>query len=194
MMLFHAGIGIGMGLLTFSLTMVFMELLVITDREYKSIVSKTGTFYKNYSTALLRYSGRLGERYLYSQRIVVFFDGWCPMCRGIVTKIATMDYFRLITCISFRDDSVIAKYSLNPEDIQLRMHSTKLSRVSLKAGIHSVLQISCRLLPLWPLVPMIYFFKVIGLGQYMYDFIAKRRLIVPVNHCDDSCEITITNH
>lgn len=194
MVLFHAGIGIGMGLLTFSLTMVIMELLVFTDNEYKSAASRVANTYRKFKSTSSHFCGRLGERYFSSQKIIVFYDGWCPMCRGIVQNIASMDYFSLVTCKSFRDESIILEYSLNPEEVQLRMHSTKLNLIKMKRGIHSILQISCRLLPLWVFVPFISLFSAIGLGQFLYDFIAMRRLIVPVNHCDDSCDISIIKH
>lgn len=191
MVFFHAGIGIGMGLLTFSLTMIVMELLVFTDKEFRTAVSKMAAAYRKCTTVLPRFCISLGERYLASQRILVFYDGWCPMCRGVVSRIAAMDYFRLITCVSFRDDAVITEYSLVPEEVQLRMHSTKITSMKMKQGIHSVFQICCRLLPLWPFVPLIHLFKIIGLGQFLYDLIAKRRLIVPVNHCTDACDIKL---
>ncbi|EPY08897.1 membrane protein / vitamin k-dependent gamma-carboxylase [Paenibacillus alvei TS-15] len=37
MIFFHLGIGLGMGLLTFSLIMIVMELLVFTDEEYRKM-------------------------------------------------------------------------------------------------------------------------------------------------------------
>ena len=40
-MMFHAGIGIAMGLITFSATMIAIETLLFSDKEYKILYSFT---------------------------------------------------------------------------------------------------------------------------------------------------------
>jgi predicted DCC family thiol-disulfide oxidoreductase YuxK len=189
MLIFHAGIGIGMGLLTFSLTMIVMELLVFTDQEYRSARALLVRAYQNAGERFRVSGSRIGEKHLSSWKVVVFFDGWCPVCQGIMKQIERLDWFELIESKSFRDHAIMEKYGLKAEEVERRMHSQQVGANRMCSGIASVEQIMKRLLPLWPAVPLIMLSRWIGLGSVAYDYIADRRKLIPVNHCDSQCEI-----
>jgi hypothetical protein len=80
MILFHAGIGIGMGLLTFSLIMIVMELLLFTDREYKKLYHFIKISFRKISITIRRKTRKLGYVSFQHKQILVFYDGWCPVC------------------------------------------------------------------------------------------------------------------
>lgn len=58
------------------------------------------------------------------------------------------------------------------------------------SGIDAIAAIVIRLPLLVPLWPLIKLSSIFGVGQKLYNHIAKTRRIVPVNNCEgDSCEI-----
>lgn len=190
MVAFHLGICIGMGLLTFSLIMIVLELLVFTDEEYRSGWKRLRIFGRKLHLSFMRAGRAWGRRRLAPYQILVFYDGWCPMCRRIMRSMRRLDYFGLLKFTSFRHPQVIARYGLNPQEVEKRIHSMKVSGVNeKKAGIHSIVQICTRIVPLWPLVPFLYLSGKIGIGSMVYDYIAMKRKLIPVNHCDDFCEL-----
>ncbi|WP_442951132.1 DCC1-like thiol-disulfide oxidoreductase family protein [Paenibacillus sp. 481] len=187
MIIFHLGIGIGMGLLTFSLIMIVMELLVFTDNEYKKMYYSTIRLMRKTQLRFLRRTRAVGYRLFKSQRVIVFYDGWCPVCQGIMSRFKRMDYFRLLDCLSFRDPNVVQRYDLDPAEVEKRMHSALAINDSVKLkGIDSVTQISKRLLPLWIFVPIFFVSSKLGIGGIIYDYVASKRKLVPVAHCDDN--------
>ncbi|WP_270406207.1 DCC1-like thiol-disulfide oxidoreductase family protein [Paenibacillus timonensis] len=196
MIVFHTGIAIGMGLLTFSLIMMMMELIVFTDEEYRKGLKKIVLFGRKLQVSWMRLGRSVGRKWFYPYRIVIFYDGWCPMCQSIMRNLRRLDYLGLLRYISFRDPKVIKQYNLDSAEVEKRMHSMRVSnKNTMKVGIHSVIQISSRLAPLWLFVPFLYLSSKIGVGALVYDFIASRRNLLPINHCDENCEINhVTIH
>lgn len=146
-----------------------------------------------------RWSRAFGCRYLQSQRVIIFYDGWCPMCQHIQLSLKRIDYFRLLTCVSFRMPQVMERYNLDPEEVEKRMHSVLLSDGNTKQkGMDSVIQVCKRLLPFWMFVPFLILSNKLGIGGFLYDYIASRRQIVPAAHCNENAchihEMEITNH
>ncbi|MET3682914.1 putative DCC family thiol-disulfide oxidoreductase YuxK [Alkalibacillus flavidus] len=192
MVLFHAGIGIGMGLLSFSLVMIMFELLVFTDAEYLGFKYKLEYRYRKIALYTRRKTRLFGAKYMTKFQIIVFFDGWCPMCQQVMKTINKMDLFNLVKSASIRNPQVLKEYQLVKEEVESKMHSKSLNAGEMKRGFESILQISTRLAPLYVFIPFLVIGKYLGLGELIYDYIAKRRMIVPVNHCDESgCEINI---
>lgn len=194
MVSFHVGIGIAMGLITFSLIMIIADLLMISDQEYVQFY----TFIKQKYHRLrvfLRFIMRkkIGRSTIVqSFKITVFYDGWCPFCINSVNRLKRMDYFGLIDCLSFREEGVRDEYKLDLNKLEKRMHS-KSSKSPVKEGIFAFIQIATRLLPLWPILPVLYLGKVFGLGQRVYDYIASNRSIVPAGKCNNDCLINNKN-
>lgn len=187
---FHIGIAYGMGLITFSLTLIVLEFIVLTDQEYK-------TFYHKYKHIKNKTSQRIktallktGEtKTLNHQKIIVFYDGWCPFCKKSVNNLSKMDIFGMLKFYSFRDEEILTKYKLDITKLEKRIHSKKINEDKLFEGIHSFIQITKRIPILWPLLLLMYLANSIGLGQKTYDIIANKRKIVPSGTCDDNCYI-----
>ncbi|UFJ62332.1 DCC1-like thiol-disulfide oxidoreductase family protein [Brevibacillus sedimenti] len=191
MVTFHLGICIGMGLLTFSVIMIILEFLVFTDKEYRNGWIRMNRFARKLQYFLMRTGRVWGKRRLAPYQIIVFYDGWCPMCRRIMRSFRRLDYFGLLKFASFRNPQIIVRYGLVPQEVEKRMHSMKVASVDKKkVGIHSIVQICTRLVPLWPLVPFLYLSEKIGIGSVVYDYIASKRNLIPVNHCgNDFCDL-----
>ncbi|MGW8956280.1 DCC1-like thiol-disulfide oxidoreductase family protein [Paenibacillus sp. NPDC055715] len=190
MILFHAGIGIGMGLLTFSLIMIVMELLLFTDQEYKKLYRFIKNSFRKISISIRRKTRRLGYVRFRNKQILVFYDGWCPVCTSIKDNLHKMDYFRMLRLVSFRNSSLVQKYKLDVNELEKRMHSFSVNGSSkIQRGIDSIAQICTRIPLLWWTVPFIIVFKKMGIGGYLYDFIASKRKVIPVGNCDELCEL-----
>ncbi|MFI8577813.1 DCC1-like thiol-disulfide oxidoreductase family protein [Rossellomorea aquimaris] len=190
MVLFHIGIGVVMGLVTFSLIMIMADLVMITDEEY----GKLANYYKKkihhlnirLKVILRRKIGHSPA--IQSHKMIVFYDGWCPFCIKSVENLKRMDVFHLIRFISFRDPNVIREYKLDLSLLERRMHSQNQKGL-LRDGIDSFIQISKRLPILWMALPFLATAKWIGFGQKVYDHIASRRNVVPTGKCEDECFI-----
>lgn len=190
MILFHAGIGVGMGLLTFSLIMIVMELLMFTDGEYRKIYALMKKRLRKISITIRRKTRKWGYTNLHNKKIIVFYDGWCPVCTSIKNKLHKMDYFRMLCLVSFRDSSLVQAYKLDYSELEQRMHIVSINEPhKVQRGIDAISQISTRIPQLWFVAPFILLFRIIGIGSYMYDFLASKRTVIPVGNCDDSCEI-----
>ncbi|MEJ8548114.1 DCC1-like thiol-disulfide oxidoreductase family protein [Brevibacillus borstelensis] len=185
---FHTGIAIVMGLVTFSLIMCMIDFLLITDKEYQRLYTDMSRLARKISLALRTRTRRLGRMQpLRSQRVIVFFDGWCPMCQASVRTLKALDWFGLLRYASFREQSVCEAYGLDPQKAEQRMHSKRIGDTDLHGGIHAFIQISKRIVPMWLISPLLCLANRLGIGQKVYDFIAARRTIMPTGGCDDSC-------
>ncbi|MBE5107217.1 DUF393 domain-containing protein [Bacillus thuringiensis] len=88
-----------------------------------------------------------------------------------------MDIFNLITFTSFRNYTDTKKeFGVPLNLLEQRMHSKKLNEQKYVAGIDSIIQICKRTPLLWVFLIVLYLGKFSGVGQLVYDFIAKRRL------------------
>ncbi|HFU4589235.1 TPA: thiol-disulfide oxidoreductase DCC family protein [Bacillus thuringiensis] len=125
-----------------------------------------------------------------SQKIIVLYDGYCPMCKNVVTKLKKGDIFNLLMFKSFREYSNSkAEIGIPLTTLEKRMHSRKLKEEKYVSGIDSIIQICKRVPIMWGILIFLYLGKFMGIGQRTYDFIAKRRMIVPVGHCENNiCE------
>ncbi|HET7657301.1 MAG TPA: DUF393 domain-containing protein [Bacillales bacterium] len=121
-----------------------------------------------------------------ANELLVFYDGYCPLCRNSKKAIEKTDWFNKISFLSFREPGVIDHYHLNEKRPEERICSIRLRDEATFEGIETILQIAVRLPLYWIFVPFLYMAIGFGLGQPAYDFIAKRRKIVPVGQCDEN--------
>ncbi|WP_232732743.1 DCC1-like thiol-disulfide oxidoreductase family protein [Bacillus cereus] len=112
------------------------------------------------------------------------------MCKNVVTKLKKGDTFNLLMFKSFREYSNSkAEIGIPLTTLEKRMHSRKLKEEKYVSGIDSIIQICKRVPIMWGILIFLYLGKFMGIDQRTYDFIAKRRMIVPVGHCENNiCE------
>lgn len=181
--MFHIGIGVSMHLYTFSLIMIAVEALLFTNEEYYSFYNKLQKTGIKIKERLLAYTNAFSKRHLQNYKLIVFYDGWCGLCLTTVSKLQRLDWFDLITYVDFRDSSNIKNESLNLNELEKRMHSLNPKNGKIQNGVDSFTDLTKRIIPLWFLTPILYLSKWLGIGNMIYDFIAKRRNLVPVNKC-----------
>ncbi|GGE59104.1 thiol-disulfide oxidoreductase DCC family protein [Priestia taiwanensis] len=125
--------------------------------------------------------------------IIVFYDGWCPMCTKASERIRRYDSRNNVTTVSFRDSEIVQEYNLTPdmlEKMSKRLYVYNTSTKEWFDGIHACDVICKNIRRFWWLLPMIRVSIVFGFGQWTYDWIAKRRKIVPSNLCDEhGCQL-----
>lgn len=119
------------------------------------------------------------------QRITVFYDGWCPLCTAARHRLARLDWLGRLQFVSIRDPGAAEGAGVSPERLAARLHVYSPGTGRWAEGIWAVAAIAARLPLLWPLWPLLVLAGFTGLGQAVYDFIARRRAIVPVGQCSE---------
>lgn len=117
--------------------------------------------------------------------LVVFYDGNCSLCTESARYTTRLDWFGRIQFLSFRDVGVFEAYVLAGNDVENRIYSVALQTGRTFSGIHTVLQIFRRIPTYWLLVPFVWLSIHVGLGQSVYDWIAKRRNLIPIGKCSN---------
>ena len=155
--LFHGGIALFMGLIGFSWIMIGSELILLTDKDYRLIGAAARRAGAKAAGPLRLLRDRIASLpAVKGRQLIVFYDGWCPLCRASVASSRKLDWFSLIRFVSFREPGVIERYGLDADKVERRMHSTADGR-RFAEGIDAVIQMATRLLPLWPAVPLLLF-------------------------------------
>ncbi|ENH96365.1 vitamin K-dependent gamma-carboxylase [Gracilibacillus halophilus YIM-C55.5] len=187
MCLFHIGIAIGMQLYTFSLIMISVEAILFTNTEYKQLYTKV----RKLKILFFKHTRKFSKRYIPNQKICVFYDGECSFCLTTVRRLKQLDWFRLISLINFRNYNNIKKWDIYPENLEERMHSITIKSNKVKSGFDAFIEVTKHLVPLWFLLPILYLFKWVGMGNITYNFIAKRRNLLSSHYCNsESCLVS----
>ncbi|MBY6038320.1 DUF393 domain-containing protein [Fictibacillus nanhaiensis] len=116
-------------------------------------------------------------------KVEVYFDGNCPFCCSVQAKLQQLDWIKKLSFVDFRNNEV---NGIDIDALNQRMHVKNLSTGKITIGIYGIKTIFQRIPILMPLLPFLYLLIALGLGQICYDFVAERRLIVPVGHCTES--------
>lgn len=124
------------------------------------------------------------------QRLMVYYDGWCPLCSAIRRRIERIDWLGRIEFASMREPGVAESLGVEAGRLAERMHARHPRTGRVVDGIEAVAAIAARLPLLWPLWPLIRLSAWTGLGNLLYDAIARRRTIIPVGACEQgACPI-----
>ncbi len=119
------------------------------------------------------------------ESIIVFYDGWCPLCTRASRRLARLDWLGRLRFVSIREPGAAEEAGVPPERLAARLHVRSARTGRWAEGIWAVAAIAARLPLFWPLWPLLVAAGVSGLGQPVYDFIARRRAIVPAGQCDE---------
>lgn len=169
---FHVGIGVLMGLISFSWFVLSVYALLIADDEYR-----------RWNQDILAWVSR--------RRLAVYYDGACPLCIRAVRMWKGADVCSLLAFRSFRDPGVLLPATMSLDALERRIHvMTASGRVA--GGSRAVLAIVARLPLLWPLWPILSFINRCGFGERAYLWIADRRirLLSPLGCSGAECEVS----
>src|SRR5690606_40323374 len=81
--LFHGGIALFMGLIGFSWIMIGSELILLTDKDYRLIGAAARRAGAKAAGPLRLLRDRIASLpAVKGRQLIVFYDGWCPLCRA----------------------------------------------------------------------------------------------------------------
>jgi len=114
--------------------------------------------------------------------MIVYYDGYCSMCNASKTVWKKIDFQKKLAFQSFRD---LSSY---PEAMEKSLHVSH--KGNWFQGYQALIEIAKQIPIMWFLLPFMYPVKWLGLGERIYQFVAKNRKIIPVNQCkDNECRI-----
>ncbi|WP_165767894.1 thiol-disulfide oxidoreductase DCC family protein [Virgibacillus indicus] len=109
--------------------------------------------------------------------MIVYYDSYCKMCTASSTIWRKLDWRKKLSFESFR---LLQDY---PKEMEKSLHVNHEGHWY--NGYTAIIQIAKMLPLLWIILPFLYLFKWLGLGDFIYEKIAKNRKLVPVNQCKD---------
>lgn len=113
------------------------------------------------------------------------------MCTSITQKWSNMDVFQMIKFKSFRQQENIQNLDIPVDKLELEMYCENIKKQKFYKGIHAIYQICLRIPLLWFFVPFLYISILLGVGDRIYKYIAKKRKIIPIGQCKENiCSIT----
>lgn len=117
--------------------------------------------------------------------MIVYYDGWCPFCQAAKARMARLDRWGRLQFRSLRDPGVVAEAGVPLETLAARLH-VRTDRGRLVSGVSALVAIAGVLPLLWPLWPVLVASQWLGLGRWLYDWVARNRKIVPAGTCTES--------
>lgn len=156
--LLHISIYVFMMIYDFQLVFIFAQGFFIKDKEFKSLKAKL----------------------IKTNKLIIYYDGWCPICINFKKFVTKFDFLRLIDLKDIRKSSIIS-------DEKIQYMYSKNNKKEFY-GFDSIFEVQKRLPLLWLFIPITLFLKVTKVGQYVYrEFSIKRKIIA--FHCDENCLI-----
>ncbi len=122
-------------------------------------------------------------------RDTVLYDGQCRFCRSQIAILQWLDWSARLQCTSLHDPSVARDFPEIPQT-RLRDEMVVVDRGGrARGGAEAVRYLSRKLPLLWPLAVLLHIPGSLPLWNWLYAFVAKRRLLI-AGRCDDgSCRL-----
>ncbi|MBP2256967.1 thiol-disulfide oxidoreductase DCC family protein [Virgibacillus alimentarius] len=114
--------------------------------------------------------------------MIVYYDGNCMMCTNTSKLLNKMDIRNKLTFTSFR------KIEDYPKAMKESLHV--YYKHIIFQGYDAFIQIAKVLPIMWIFLPLMYIFKWLGLGEFIYKKVAASRKIIPVNQCETNCSLS----
>lgn len=114
-------------------------------------------------------------------KLTIYIDGWCPICRKFKKVVTKLDLFKLIVIKDIRKSDII-----DEKKIKL-MYSKSDKNISFY-GFDSIYEINKRLIILWIIIPLTFALKITKLGSFLYNELSVKRKIIPL-YCDSDCSL-----
>ncbi|CAA0167767.1 DCC1-like thiol-disulfide oxidoreductase family protein [Tenacibaculum maritimum] len=120
--------------------------------------------------------------------IIIFYDNHCPNCTRFTKVVGRLDWFNLIITKELRNLNHINQFS----SIDIKIAKGKMaSSIDNKwyYGYDSIFLIFKRIPVFWFFVPLLYLLKIANLGELLYNELAIKRKIIPVNCGPTNCSM-----
>lgn len=122
---------------------------------------------------------------------VIIFDGRCRLCQAQVRRLARWDLFKRLAFLSLHDAEVACRWpDLSHDELMQNMYLIDVRGRRYK-GAAALRVLTRRLLPLWPLAPLLHLPGTLRLWQWLYQQVAGRRYRFAGSlECDqDACRL-----
>ena len=117
-------------------------------------------------------------------RDTVLYDGQCRFCRSQIALLRRLDLTGRLTFTSLHDPSVARDFPESPRASLLEQMYVVDRRGQARGGAAAVRYLSRRLVLLWPLALLLHVPGTMPLWQWLYAFVARRRMAI-AGSCDD---------
>lgn len=114
-------------------------------------------------------------------KLTIYIDGWCPICKKFKNIVTKLDFFKLIVIEDIRNSNII-------DEKKIKLMFSKSSDNLSFYGFDSIYEINKRLVILWILLPFTFILKITNIGSFLYSELSVKRKIIPLN-CDTECNL-----
>lgn len=121
--------------------------------------------------------------------LVLFYDDQCPVCTATAAHIRRSDRRGRVAVVPASDATILDRYSITAAQAQSRLQGVLVSIGRRVDGIHALYETAKRLPRWWPSVPLLWLAARIGLGQWLYDAFAARRIGISRLVCGGACPV-----
>ena len=119
--------------------------------------------------------------------LLIYYDNYCPNCVRFTKLIKRLDWFQLLHIKQLRNP--IHRSNMLGINIDLAEKQMASFNGSWSYGYETLYKIFFRLPIFWIFIPILFLFKVSGLGQFFYLKLAVNRQIIPLHCTEESCEL-----
>jgi predicted DCC family thiol-disulfide oxidoreductase YuxK len=122
-------------------------------------------------------------------RDTVLYDGHCRFCRSQITLLKGLDLQGRLTYTSLHDPAVTRDFpEIPPEELHRQMYVVDPQGAA-RGGAEAVRYLSRRLVLLWPLAILLHIPGTLPLWQWLYAFVARRRMLIAGSCTDGTCRL-----
>lgn len=112
-------------------------------------------------------------------KLQVYYDGSCPICNTSAGFIDRLDWFNKVELVDLYEPGALEKAGISYKRAIYRIQ-VKTGECTIYEGIDALTLISVVIPSLWLIAPVLWLAGKIGIGNKVYDWIAKHRLIFPI--------------
>ena len=113
-----------------------------------------------------------------TNRLVVLYDGYCPVCRRSADIIRLLDFLNAIDLKRYQEFP-LENLPVTLEKLGKRVHACDSKMDNCRECIFACASIMIRIPPLFIPALCCYILGAIGIGQKFYDFVSTNRYSLP---------------
>src|SRR5215216_368036 len=102
-------------------------------------------------------------------------DGECALCRVTSSVLETTDRAGACEVVDYREDARYRDHGITEDAATARIQVIDTTTGTIYEGFDAARAIAREVPLLWPLRPVLALLAALGIGQRMYDFVAKHR-------------------
>ena len=122
-------------------------------------------------------------------RDTVLYDGHCRFCRSQIALLRRCDPTGRLAFTSLHDPSVAGDFpEIPPESLEQQMYVVDRHGRA-RGGAAAVRYLSRRLVLLWPLAVLLHVPGSMPLWNWLYAFVARRRMLIAGSCEDGTCRL-----